>query len=138
MGSLFKSRRGAPPPVAQPAPPVQLHPVQRALLALLQQLTSTVPQMAADPELELDLVTRGLLGKFPLLNSMGQALIHKMPPSACDKLVHTLNAYNAQLCHECGIEPQRVTDDIRQPNPAPHRSLNGGGDDGQRQDDSGT
>lgn len=104
MLSLFKGKGeaagGAP---TQPEP--LRHPFQRMLMALLTEMEAEMskPPRKGEKTLPKPLVLSALAA-LPI----GRTWLEGMTDDQCNKFVAMLNTYNARVCHECGIEPERI------------------------------
>jgi hypothetical protein len=102
--SLFKGKAGA----ADPIPAAPKHPLQGMLMNLLSEMEAEMRRgmeqkpTKGEPRLPKPLVLSALAA-LPI----GRTWLEGMTPEQCDKFTALLNSYNARLCHECGIEPER-------------------------------
>lgn len=103
MLTLFK-KSNAPEPqqIAVVEPP--LHPVKRVLLGMLDELHQSLMDPPAT-EKALPLPLRALAQSAVPIS---MKYLATMDDAMCVKILRAVNEYNARLCHECGIEPQRL------------------------------
>lgn len=98
--SLFKKKPGtvAPIPPALPA-----HPVQRFLSSLLTEIETGISAELAKSSLPSPNLLLAQSGA-----KMARSWVSTISPEQCVKILTTVNHYNASLCYECGIEPERI------------------------------
>lgn len=111
MLKLFKGKTETETGIPEAPAPLP-HPFQRALIAVMEEmereLTKDVDKKPAKGSGEKPLPRALALSALAAM-PIGRTWLAKLTPEQCDKFVAMLNTYNARLCHECGIEPERIT-----------------------------